>query len=278
MPLRKASRTAQHNALFRALEQGLPAPLFHDPWARRFLRGRYRWAARVPAAWAARLIDRRWPGPRAAVSVRTRYIDDAVRRAAADGLDQLVILGAGLDARAYRMPELRSLRVFEVDHPETQRFKRRVVGDAPAWVTYVAVDLGGEDLALALAAAGFDPARRTLLLWEGVTNYLDAASVGATLRFAAANARELIFTYVERRLLEDPASFRGGAAAQAYVREIGEPFTFGLVPEQLPAYLGEYGLALEEDHALSALAPRYYVGPPPPVSAYYHVARARCRG
>src|SRR5258705_13780918 len=74
----RPSRTAQHNALFRAIEQRLPRPLFADPWAQRFLRGRYRLAGLLPAAALARAIDARWPGPRAAVCVRTRWIDDAI--------------------------------------------------------------------------------------------------------------------------------------------------------------------------------------------------------
>ena len=109
----EASRTAQHNALFRALEQRLPKPLFHDPWARRFLRGRYRLVSLLPAAAVARAIDRRFPGPRAAVAVRTRYFDDARETALAAGVEQVVILGAGFDSRAHRLAAMRRVPVFE---------------------------------------------------------------------------------------------------------------------------------------------------------------------
>src|SRR6185436_12219070 len=169
----RPSRTAQHNALFRAIEQRLPQPLFVDPWARRFLRGRYRLAALLPAAVLVRVIDLRWPGPRAAVCVRTRWIDDAIAAAQAAGLDQLVLLGAGFDARAHRLPGIERVRVFEVDHPATQAMKRRVVDAERAHVTYVPVDLTRDALPDALARAGLLPHARTLLLWEGVTNYLD---------------------------------------------------------------------------------------------------------
>src|SRR4030095_15474152 len=121
-----ASRTAQHNALFRALEQRLREPLFEDAFARRFLRGRYRLAALLPAGALARAIDHWWPGPRAAVCVRTRWIDDAMTRALAAGLDQIVILGSGFDARPYRLRGIETVRVFEVDHPSTQSLKRSV--------------------------------------------------------------------------------------------------------------------------------------------------------
>ncbi|MET0555509.1 MAG: SAM-dependent methyltransferase [Vicinamibacteria bacterium] len=273
----RPSRTAQHNALFRALEQRQPAPLFADPFARRFLRGRYRLYGALPARAVARFIDGRWPGPRAAVCVRTRYIDDRVADALAAGLDQLVILGAGFDARAHRLAGLARVRVFEVDHPSTQSMKRTVVGTAPAHVRYVAADLAREPLGEVLEAAGVARGARTLVLWEGVTNYLDGSSVDATLRTVGGLASSVVFTYVERALIDASAAFRGGTESLAYVRGLGEPFTFGLDPAEVPAYLAERGLGLLEDLDLETVAARYYPGARPPVSAFYHVVTARCR-
>lgn len=273
----RASRTAQHNALFRALERRLPRPLFDDPWAGRFLRGRYRLAGALPARAVARLIDRRWPGPRAAVCVRTRYFDDAIRAAGAEGLDQLVILGAGFDSRPYRLPGLERVRVFEVDHPATQAMKRETLGPAPGNVVFVPVDFLRDRVEDALAAAGCAQGLRTLVLWEGVSNYLDAASVEATLRMAARLGTALLFTYVDAALLDGTARFEGGTRSLAYVRSLGEPFTFGLPPAGMRAYLHERGLDLVEDLSLADAARLYYDAPRPPVSAYYHVVRARCR-
>jgi methyltransferase (TIGR00027 family) len=272
------SRTAQHNALFRALERRLPRPLFDDPFAPRFLRGRYRALALLPAAAVARAIDRRAPGARAAVCVRTRHLDDAIAGALAEGLDQLVILGAGLDSRAYRLPGIERTRVLEVDHPATQALKRRVVGRAPDHVRYVPLDFARDRLEEALRAACFRPDARTLFLWEGVTNYLDEASVDATLRFVARSGRALLFTYVDRGILDGSARFEGAAESMEHVRRLGEPFTFGLDPRTLPAYLRERGLEPIEDLPLSEVAARYYAGEAPQVSAYYHVVAARCRG
>jgi methyltransferase (TIGR00027 family) len=273
----RPSRTAQHNALFRALEQAQPVPLFADPFARRFLRGRYRLYGALPPRTLARFIDRRWPGPRAAVCVRTRYIDDRVLEAQAAGLDQLVILGAGFDARAHRLPGLERVRVFEVDHPSTQATKRAVVGTPPAHVRYVPADLAREPLDRVLETAGVARGARTLVVWEGVTNYLDAASVDATLRATATLATGVVFTYVERALIDAPAAYQGGPESLAYVRGLGEPFTFGFDPAEVPAYLGARGLDLVEDLDLETVAARYYPDARPPVSAFYRVVTARCR-
>jgi len=274
----RPSRTAQHNALFRAIEQRLPQPLFEDPWAQRFLRGRYRFAALLPAAALARAIDARWPGPRAAVCVRTRWIDDAIAAEFALGLDQLVLLGAGFDSRAYRLAGIDRVRVFEIDHPATQAMKRSVVGDAPAHVTYVAVDLVRDALSEALARAGLRSGARTLIVWEGVTNYLDEPTIDATLRYAARAGRRLLFTYVDRALIDGARTFAGGSESVDYTKKLGEPFTFGFDPGALHGYLAERGLELEEDLPLPEAARKYYPAASPPVSAYYHVVSARCRG
>jgi methyltransferase (TIGR00027 family) len=279
-PLRadRPSRTAQHNALFRAIEQGLPHPLFQDSWARRFLRGRYRLAAALPAPFLARAIDRRWPGPRAAVCVRTRYIDDAVGERISAGLDQLVLLGAGFDSRAHRLPGIEGVRVFEVDHPATQAMKRNVVGRPPAHVVYVPFDFARDRLADVLGGNGFATGRRTLFVWEGVTNYLDEESVDSTLRFVARAGAGVIFTYVDRAVFDGSTRFEGAAESMAYVRRLGEPFSFGFDPRSVPLYLRERGLELLEDLSLAAAAERYYAADRPRVSAFYHVAAARCLG
>jgi methyltransferase (TIGR00027 family) len=169
------------------------------------------------------------------VCVRTRYLDDAIRQECADGLEQLVILGAGFDSRAQRLPELERVRVFEIDHPATQASKREAMRGALGRVTCVPLDLLRGGVEEALAGSGFAPGPRTLFLWEGVTNYLDAASVDATLRAASRLGRGLLFTYVDRALLDGSVAFEGGARSLAHVRGLGEPFTFGLAPDELRA-------------------------------------------
>src|SRR4029453_6180045 len=157
------SRTAEAMAPFRALESLRPPGerLFADPFAARFLRPRLRaalLAARVPALRRriVRFLDRRWPGARSSGVARTRLFDDALRDALRSGCGQVVILGAGFDARAWRLAELAPARVFELAREPTQGLKRARLGALPA-VRFVSADLGAPGFEKALLGAGFAP-------------------------------------------------------------------------------------------------------------------------
>jgi methyltransferase (TIGR00027 family) len=113
----------------------------------------------------------------------------------------LLLLGAGYDSRAYRLPEAAGINAFEVDHPATQAVKARLI-DPPGRVRLVPVDLLRDELEPALATAGFDHSVRTVAVWEGVTNYLDAEAVDGTFRYlrgATPPGSRLIFTYIDKR-------------------------------------------------------------------------------
>jgi methyltransferase (TIGR00027 family) len=283
------SRTAVQNALFRALEARRPASgrVADDPLALCFLTPEFRLLAglaRIPAArrLIERFIDHRWPCVRGGVVARTRLIDEQVA-AELPGVRQAMILGAGFDSRAYRLPLMRQVTVFEVDHPATQAAKQRVVqrraGEPRGQVRFVPVVFGADDPAGKLAGAGFQPGAATLVLWEGVTNYLDPEAVDATFRFLAAAVgpgSPVLFTYVDRGIIDGTARFDGAQTTLRAVRRVGEPFTFGLDPTEVPGYLADRGFGLEWDTAVSDAAARLYPsGACPSVPAYYHVAGAR---
>lgn len=268
----QASRTAEFMALFRALESvRRPAGqrLFNDPLARGFLAPPLRLVvqlSRAPLVGAALpwFIDHRWPGARSSAVARTRLIDDALDSAVRAGVGQVVILGAGFDCRAYRLPGLQHTRVFEVDHPATSAAKqqrlRRLLGALPPHVTFVGIDFNRQTLAEVMAGAGYDPSARTFFVWEGVTNYLTAEAVDATLRYvcthAAAGSR-IMFTYVHRGVLDGSTPFAGTEHLMVTLARAGEPWTFGLDPRALPAYLGERGLQLIEDVGAAEYRARY---------------------
>lgn len=263
-----ASRTAQYVALYRALEHRERARprLFADPFAASFLPASYRVllaAAWIPSAhrWLSRYADRRAPGARTSAIARTRFIDDAVRRHVADGIPQLVVLGAGFDSRAHRMPELAHAAVFEIDRADTQRAKTAVLaGRTPiARVRYVPVDFLRDDLGTALIGAGWDAAAGTLFVWEGVTHYLTREAVAAVLAWIGTTAGRagLVFTYVHTGLLDGSVRFEGGERILANVRALGEPWTFGLRPSEVGGFLAHHGLDLGEDLGAEEYRARY---------------------
>lgn len=256
----QASRTAEYMALFRAIESSLPAGrrLFEDPFARRFLSPRLGAVAtlcRLPGAadLVSRFIDRRWAGARSSAVARTRFIDDTIDAALGRGIEQVVMLGAGFDARAYRLDGLAKVTVFEVDHPDTlakkQTILQREALDAPSRVRFVGTDFKSADLDGVMAAAGYSTQARTFILWEGVTNYLTEAAVDTTLRWCAraAPGSQLLFTYVHRAVLDDPGAFAGTEKLFATLKEAGEQWTFGLDPAHLASFLKDRGLELEQD-------------------------------
>ena len=263
------SRTAEYMALFRAIESTQPEGrrLFNDPFAAMFvgtaLRRVVRWSAMPILGPVLRgLIDRFWPGARSSGVARTRLIDDWIEVSIANGSQQLVVLGAGFDSRAWRMPVLAEVPVFEIDHASTSAEKqRRATAVAPrASIASIGLDFDRDRLPDALAAARFDPERRATVVWEGVTNYLTADAVRSVLAWVGTLAigSKLIFTYVHQGVLANPASFEGAARILAAVARSGEPWTFGFIPQALPRCLQAHGLRLEEDLGADDYRARYF--------------------
>ena len=166
---------------------------------------------------------------RAQVICRSRYTEDRLARAAAAGLRQYVMLGAGLDSFGYRPGLVDKLQVFEVDHPATQQWKRQALAAAripvPASVTFVPADLATASLADVLPASGFDPAQPALISWLGVTMYLtrDAISMALTAISAFAPGTELITDYMLPASLCDAAGNSYAELVAAAAAERGEP-------------------------------------------------------
>jgi methyltransferase (TIGR00027 family) len=267
----RGSQTAEVVALFRALEtlEPLHDRLFADPYAERFLRPAGRLLLLLARLQPVRLgihriLDYKWPGARTSAVARTRFADDLLRDALRNGARQVLILGAGFDTRAYRLPEIATARVFEVDHPLTQAAKIRVIGQPaaqPGVVTHVSVDLTRQTLDGALRGTDFDVNARSFVLWEGVTNYLTEAAVDATLRAIAASVPPgsvLFLTYVHQGLLDGSVRFDGGAGILQRVREVGEPWTCGFEPSEMPAYLTARGFGLVEDLSADDYRARYF--------------------
>jgi len=203
------------------------------------------------------------------INVRTHYIDAALRRAAADGATQAVILGAGYDSRAYRFREsFPQLRFFEVDLPKTGEVKRQrlaeVFGAVPDYVRYAPIDFDTQKLEDVLPPLGFDPKQRTFFILEGVSMYVVEAGNGATLDFIRRNSApgsRVVFDYLLRPVIE--GRYQGYYAADYLafaVQRRGEPYVTGWLPAEAAAFVKKHGLVVVEDVGEKELGQRHMLG------------------
>ena len=174
-------------------------------------------------------------GARVQATCRSRYTEDALGRA---GATQYVVLGAGLDSFAYRACPAGRVRVFEVDHPATQDWKRRALATAripvPDGLTFVAADLASDSLAGRLGAAGFDAATPALVSWLGVTMYLTPAAIAQTMAAVGglAPGSELIADYMLPEGMRDEAGAVYGTLVAQASAERGEPWLSSFTPRR----------------------------------------------
>jgi methyltransferase (TIGR00027 family) len=283
MEMRKPSRTAVNTAVWRAvhlLRDGEPKILV-DPLARH-LAGHATDEALLAAHDAHPLAQ--VPGIRTPFVVRGRYAEDELAAAVGRGVRQYVILGAGLDSFAYRRPDLmRSLDVYEVDHPGSQAWKRARVAElgieVPARLHYVPVDFERETLVQGLAAGGIEAGERAFFSWLGVTQYLTREAVERTLRdvaAAAAPGSELVVEFIA------PASSLGaeeGAlvdALAAGTARVGEPWLSFFEPADMEAVLRRAGFSSVVHFGPREATERYLRGRTDDLRlpAYFRMAKA----
>ncbi len=185
------------------------------------------------------------------LALRTSAIDAAIDEAVRAGATQVVILGAGLDARAYRLESLAAADVYEVDHPATQRYKARKVAPlatVAARLVFVPVDFARDALPVELERAGFRPQRATVWLMEGVSQYLPREALQASVRDVSALSApgsRFIMTYQPNpggRWLNLASGFVGKVVAK-----VGEPFIGIIDSEELHALLARHGFSVRSD-------------------------------
>ncbi len=261
----KPSLTAELTTFARAAESArLEARrLCHDPLAREFLNAPLRILARsrilagLVVWWAERLA----PGIPGEVLGRTKYIDDCLKTRIDDGIEQLVILGAGYDSRAYRFDGLNHrVKVFEVDHPATQRVKmkrvERLLGHLPDHVVFVPVDFEQEKLHDKLFQEGYDRNKKTFYIWEGVTYYLTAKAVDETLAFVVENSgtgSSIIFDYAFQKVIKGAADVEQVNRMLKAWERVGAPLTadehfiFGVKEGTIQEFLSARGFCQIEN-------------------------------
>lgn len=260
------SRTALRVALRRAAHQVHDARprVFDDPLAVRILPD----DARAELARTPDKVRRPFSAAlRAFMVTRARLAEDVLRAVVedADGNVQYLVLGAGLDTFAYRNP-FAKVRVFEVDHPATQAWKRECLlaaaMDVPTNAVLVPVDFERDTLRGKLDADGFDWNMPTVVAWLGVVPYLTRAAFRETLRVVGSMAQgsHLVFDYAYPRAALPPVEQLMLDSLGARVAQAGEPFQLFFTGDELREELREAGLRMVEDLTTADLNQRYFEG------------------
>ncbi|PKV76991.1 class I SAM-dependent methyltransferase [Streptomyces sp. TLI_146] len=256
--------TAVRTALWRALHLRVdPAPhIVEDEVGLRIADPGEGWRERPD------MDPERTSGLRAAIAARARFVEDLIAEQAEQGVTQYVVLGAGLDTFAQRRPEIASrLRIFEVDQPGPQAWKRRRLAELgygiPEWLHLVPVDFeADEDWWERLAAAGFDRSRPAVVVSTGVSMYLTEDATAATLRRIASLApgSTLAMTFLLPVDLVDERDRPGLLASEAGARAAGTPFLSFYAPQDMLRLAREAGF--RDAHHVSAAthAARYFAG------------------
>ena len=247
MQQNQRSRTLEIPAIMRALHQTMDddPKILEDPIAPRLV------AAGLDRAWLAPLLGhsfaKQW---RAGFALRARYSEDALAEAIQRGVRQYVVLGSGLDTFAYRQPAwAASLRIYEVDYPATQLWKRELLKMAavviPSNLKFVPIDFEQASIPEALSAGGFASDARTLCSWMGVAQYLTEEALDATFRFALSlpPASEIVFSFILPQDKVSGVEAEALAMAEQRAAGAGEPWLTRIDPGDLAAKLRRMGFS-----------------------------------
>ncbi|MCP4347887.1 MAG: class I SAM-dependent methyltransferase [Desulfobacterales bacterium] len=253
MKKNKASVTAEYMAIHRAAEARLPEGerVCYDPFARYFLSSKiiYRHKSPIRRKIARWIMHNIYPGLNGAIVARVRFIDDYLLTCIDDNLEQLVILGAGYDTRAYRIDGLKEkVRVFEIDHPATQELKmeklKAIFPSLPSHVVYVPINFDNEQLDKKLLEAGYDKIKKTLFILEGLTMYMPPEAIDETLSFITENSGDyssVVFDCLPSSIVDGTIKAKEGKTMRRHVIRRGEPFRFGLEKEEIEDFLSKRG-------------------------------------
>jgi methyltransferase (TIGR00027 family) len=267
MKQEQSSSTAEGIALVRAIEASRPesARICYDPIARALIPTLSYTLSKlvIDSGIYARISQ----GAMEFITARERYIDDFLKACLSEGLDQVVLLGAGFDTRAYHIAGIEKTRVFEIDHPATQAVKlkrlKKVIDPIPDHVTFIPVDFNTQTLSERLLASTYVEQAKTLFIWQGVTMYLTPESVDSTLAFIANHSgpgSALIFDYFSNEFLRD-TSRPGVKRLRRLVQAANEEFLFGIDAGQAEPFLTQRGFCEVRNATPEDLKRLYFTGP-----------------
>jgi methyltransferase (TIGR00027 family) len=244
---------AEGIAIHRFVESAKPESerICYDPYAVRFLSPETMEAYKDPVKAKAlhERYERLFPGLGNSIRARVRYFDDFIKSAISKGLEQLIILGAGYDTRAYRIDGMKGkVTVFEVDHPETLQAKmvktKEIFGSLPDHVVYVPVDFHVERLGQRLMECGYNKSLKTLFVMEGLVMYLPLEAVDDILAFVIGNSGKgsaILFDYFTDSVIKGTCD--AGRNMKEFAEKAGEPLRFGIKEGSIEVFLMERGFS-----------------------------------
>jgi methyltransferase (TIGR00027 family) len=269
MKKEKSSETAVQMALSRAIEslKTEKERICYDPLAKDFLTLKYKILIqnKLLRNSVVKIIDQLFIGHHYYVIARTRYIDDFLQECFANEIQQVVIMGAGFDSRAYRFDELKKIPVFEVDHPATMAKKKeniqKKLGSLPNNVVYVPIDFLKEKISDKLVQCGYSGKSKSLFIWEGTTPYLIPESVDETLAFVSSNSGKdssIIFDYILKSVVNGTCDLEGAKNEFEKMNKTSEPLTFGIEKEKIESFLVDRGFQNVKDVGSEYLKELYF--------------------
>lgn len=288
-----ANKSGTYMAAFRAIESTKPEKerLLHDPFAAIFLSKFYQFllaccSYRLMRNIVTGCIQLRWPGTFTAAVARTKLIDDMIIDAVrAEGINQVIILNATYDTRAHRLNVGQPLHYVEMDHPELQHRKRKLLaslGGLPTvHVDYVQLDMNIQHISDVIPQLFYRQHYKTLFLWEGLTSNMEAKQGETIFHYVRkfSPGTQIIFTYVEKAVFNNPKAFYGFVRIDRLLRRAGENWDFGMYPAELQRYLDAHHMKLRYDGGAADYRTQYFGEKSKRMKGYeyFRVARAEVK-
>jgi methyltransferase (TIGR00027 family) len=253
MEANKVSQSAEIIARHRAAELLFPEDqrIFNDPYATYFLSEEAKKTFKSPLRllFTRLMLSLMFPGVHNGIISRVRFMDDCVKKCLDNGLEQMVIIGAGYDTRAYRFNGLaQKAKVFELDHPATQKVKKeklkKIFDSLPSHVSYIPIHLDKDKISEKLFDGGYDRSKKTLFIMEGLLMYLPPPFVDKILNFIKSNSGPgswITFDYLPPSMIDGTVKLREGKSMMKSAKKWGETFRFGLGHEDAKDFLSSRG-------------------------------------
>lgn len=266
------NKMAEGIAMHRLAESSLPEDerLFSDPYAACFIDpGMLDWIAshETEVRAIADEFEKNMPGWSNSIRTRVRLFDDLAREEVQRGIEQVVILGAGYDTRAYRISDLKKVRIFEVDRKDTVVFKTgkisEILGSMPGNVSYIPADLEIANLAVCLESSGYSREKKTLFILEGLVMYMSREAVEKLLsgiRIFSAPDSAIIFDFIPASMADGSSDRSDARYIRDYTVTVGEPLRSGFKEGEIIPNLEDLGYRRVRIITVDEFRRRYYQG------------------